>query len=168
LIKVELKEFSGRLKTPGETYNYTSSKSGVAGAATAIPIAYTSRALALAREVFMENPGAPVAFACRYAQKSPALLGFTRFDPTCIMDVDGVDTKATRAIMEGIRERFDAEGLPYAQHWGKMCGLTRDRLRASYGSALDDWTQVRHALLSGQAERDTFSTAQFDAVGLND
>ncbi len=168
LIKVELKEFSGKLKTPGETYNYTSSKAGVAGAANAIPVAFATRALALAREVFMEHPGAPAAFACRYAQKSPALLGFTRFDPTCIMDVDGVDTKAIRAVMEGLRARFDAEGIPYAQHWGKLHGLTRARVRNSYGSALDDWTGVRHALMPDKAERDTFSTALLDSIGLNE
>jgi hypothetical protein len=168
LIKVELEEFSGRLKTPGETYNYTSSKSGVAGSATAVPAAYTSRALAIAREVFARNPGAPVAFACRYAQKSPALIGFTRFDPTCVMDVDGVDTKATRKIMEGIRERFDAEGIPYAQHWGKLLGLTRARVRASYGSAVDDWNKVRRALMPDKAERDTFSSPLLDSAGLND
>lgn len=168
LIKVELKEFSGRLKTPGETYNYTSSKSGVAGSATAVPAAYTSRALAIAREVFARNPGAPVAFACRYAQKSPALIGFTRFDPTCVMDVDGVDTKATRKVMEGIRERFDAEGIPYAQHWGKLLGLTRARVRASYGSAVDDWNKVRRALMPDKAERDTFSSPLLDSAGLND
>lgn len=168
LIKVELKEFSGKLKTPGETYNYTSSKSGVAGASNAIPIAHTTRAMALAREVFMANPGAPVAFACRYAQKSPALLGFTRFDPTCIIDVDGVDTKAIRAVMEGLRARFDAEGIPYAQHWGKLHGFTRARVRSSYGSMVDDWTRVRHDLMPDKAERDTFSTALLDSIGLND
>ncbi|HTU10223.1 MAG TPA: FAD-binding protein [Allosphingosinicella sp.] len=167
LIKVELGEFSNRRKTPGETYNFTTARSGVAGSAMAIPLSFTLRALEIAREVFLANPGAPVAFACRYAQKSPALLGFTRFDPTCILDVDGVDTAATRAVMEGLRARFDAEGVPYAQHWGKLLGLTRARLRASYGSAIDDWNRVRRALLPTQAERDSLSTPLFDSVGLN-
>ena len=168
LIRAELKPFSGRLLTPGENYNYTSSKSGVAGSATAIPIAYTTRALAAARAAFADAPGAPIVCACRYAQKSPALLGFTRFDPTCIIDVDGVDTKATRKVMEGLRTRFDAEGIPYAQHWGKLHGLTRQRVRNSFGSAVDDWTAARHILLPDKAERNSFSSRLLDSIGLND
>lgn len=168
LIRAELKPFSGRLLTPGENYNYTSSKSGVAGSATSVPIAYTTRALAAAGAAFAEAPGAPIVCACRYAQKSPALLGFTRFDPTCIIDVDGVDTKATRQVMEGFRKRLDAEGIPYAQHWGKLHGLTRQRVRNSFGSAVDDWTRARHALLPNKAERDTFSSRLLDSIGLND
>lgn len=168
LIKVELGEFSGRRKTPGETYNYTTSRSGVAGAATAVPLAFTLRALEIAREVFHDNPGAPVAYACRYVQKSPAMLGFTRFDPTCVMDVDGVDTNATRKVIDGIRARFDAEGVPYAQHWGKLLNLTKARVRASYGSAVDDWNRVRNTLLPTKAERDSLSSPLLDSAGLND
>lgn len=168
LVKVELKEFADRRRTPGETYSYTSSKSGVAGSAMAIPLAFALRALEIGREEFGRHPDAPIAFAFRYAQKSPALLGFTRFDPTCIMDVDGIDTQATRQVMEGVRARFDAEGVPYAQHWGKLIGLTRQRVRASYGSAVDDWNRARHVLLPTQAERDSLSSPLLDSVGLND
>ena len=168
LIQAELKEFSGKLKTPGETYNYTSSKKGVAGSATAIPVASVSRALAIARKIFEGEKGAPIASACRYARKSPALIGFTRFDPTCIMDIDGVDTKATRRVIQALRDRFNAEGIPYAQHWGKIHGLTRARVRASFGGAVDDWTGVRHALMPDKAERDVFSSDLLDSVGLND
>jgi hypothetical protein len=168
LIRSELAPFSGRLRTPGETYNHTSAKSGVAGAANAVPVAYTMRALRAGQRAFAAVPGAPIAFACRFAQKSPALLGFTRFDPTCIIDVDGVESRATRDIMERVRRNYEEEGIPFAQHWGKLHGLTRERVRASYGSAVDDWTAARHRLLPSNAERDTFSTPLFDSIGLND
>ncbi len=167
LISSQLAEFAGKLNSPGEVYTYTSSRPGVAGAAMAIPIAYTTRALALAREAFLNNPGAPIICACRYVQKSPALLGFTCFDPTCVLDIDGVDTKATHKIMDETRDRFDAAGIPYAQHWGKFLGLTAERVRKSYGSNLERWTEVRHRLMPDANERATFSTALLDRVGLN-
>lgn len=167
LIKSQLSPFSDRLRAPSETYTFTSAKSGVAGSATAVPIALVSQALEHARLAFENNPGAPLICACRFAQKSPALLGFTRFDPTCIMDLDGVDNKATRRIMEETRERFDSAGIPYAQHWGKIHGLTKARVRASYGSNVDRWNDVRKALMPSAAERNTFSSALLDKIGLN-
>lgn len=168
MVQAELAEFSGRLGTPGETYNHTNSKAGVAGSATAVPVARVADALAAARAVFEADKGAPIACACRYTRRSPALLGFTRFDPTCVIDFDGVDTKATRRVIAAFRDRLDAESIPFAQHWGKIHSLTRARVRNSFGAAVDDWTNVRHALMPDKAERDTFSTALLDSIGLND
>jgi len=167
LIKSQLGEFADKLGTPSETYSYTSSRPGVIGASLAMPVAHVSQALALGREAFRANPGAPLAFACRYAQQSPALLGWTRFDPSCMMDIDGVDTEATRAVMTDMRKRFDAAGLPYAQHWGKSFELTPARMAASYGSNVDRWNEVRRALIPDAAERKLFSTPTFDSIGLN-
>lgn len=166
LVQSELREFSDRLKTPGENYDYTTSRSGVAGAAIAVPLAYATRALDRAVMAFEANRGAPVVLACRYAQKSPALLGFTRFDPTCIIDIDGVNSQPTLALMEETRRLLDQDGIPYADHWGKMHGLTAQRLRASYGSDIDRWNAVRRGLLD-PAERHIFSTPLIDAIGLN-
>lgn len=167
LIKAQLGEFADKLGTPMETYSYTSSRPGVIGASLAMPVAHVSEALALGREAFLANPGAPCAFACRYAQKSPALLGWTRFDPSCMMDIDGVDTEATRGLMVDMRKRLDAAGIPYAQHWGKSFELTPERMEASYGDDLDRWNEVRRALLPDAAERKTFSMPIFDSIGLN-
>jgi len=168
MVKAELSEFSGRLFTPGETYNHTNSKAGVVGSATAVPVGRVAAALAAARAVFEADKGAPIACACRYTRKSPALLGFTCFDPTCVIDFDGVDTKATRRVIAAFRDHLEVESIPFAQHWGKIHSLTRARVRASFGSAVDDWTHARHALMPDKVERDAFSTALFDSIGLND
>jgi hypothetical protein len=167
LIKAQLGEFSDKLGTPAETYTYTTSRPGVIGASLSMPVAYVSKALALGREAFLAHPGAPCAFACRYAQQTPALLGWTRFDPSCQMDIDGVDTGATRALMTDMRRRFDSAGLPYAQHWGKALELSPARMAVSYGGNVLRWNQVRRALLPDAAERNTFSLPLFDSIGLN-
>jgi len=167
LIKSELRPFADRLGLPGETYSYTAARPGSAGSAMAVPVGYTSRALDLSRSVFAVNTGAPVILACRFVQRSPGLLAFTRYDPCCVLDVDGVDNEAVRNVMEGVRAAFDADGLPYAQHWGKLHGLTEARVRASYGSNIDRWSSARHMLLPDKAERDVFSIPLFDTLGLN-
>lgn len=168
MIKSELSEFSNRLRSPGETYNYTSSRSGVAGSALAVPIAYTGLALAKAQAAFRDHPGAPVVNACRFAQRSPALMGFTRFAPNCIIDMDGVDNTATRELMEETRSRLDRAGIPYTQHWGKLHGLTRERVRRAFGSDVDRWNAARHTLLPDATQRAVFSSDLLDAIGLND
>jgi hypothetical protein len=167
LIKAQLGEFADKLGTPAETYTYTSSRPGVIGASLAMPVRHVSLALALGREAFLAHPGAPCAFACRYARQTPALLGWTRFDPSCQMDIDGVDTEATRGLMTDMRRRFDAAGLPYAQHWGKALELTPARMAVSYGGNVDRWNEVRRKLLPNAAERKMFSLPLFDSIGLN-
>ena len=167
LIKQELKEFDRDPLTPGVTYDFTSSRSGVAGAGIAVPISLVTVALGKVREAFLKHPSAPVISACRYVQKSPALLGFTRFNPTCVIDIDGVHTGPTLKVMEETRKLLDRDGIPYTEHWGKLNNLTPQRLRRSYGSDIDRWNEARHRLLPGPAERNVFSTPLFDSLGLN-
>lgn len=163
----QLAPFENKVKTPGETYTYTSSKPGSAGAAMAIPAGRVSEALGLARQAFAAVPGAPATLACRFAQASPALLGWVQYAPTCIVDVDGVDHPKTRRVMEAVRAAFDGAGLPYSQHWGKLHGLTADRVRRSYGAKLDEWKSARAQLLPTPAERFVFSTDLLASLGLH-
>ncbi|MDB5703284.1 MAG: FAD-binding protein [Sphingomonas bacterium] len=166
-IASELSPFENKLGTPAETYSYTASKPGSAGAAVAFPTAHLVQALTEARAAFKVSPYAPIAFACRFVQPSPALLGFTRFAPTCVMDVDGIDTPATRALMEAVRARFDAAGIVYAQHWGKLHGLTAARLQRSHGDRLARWHHARETLLPDADTRYVFSTDLLTAIGLH-
>ncbi len=167
IIKSELAEFAKKDGlTPGVTYSYTTPRSGVASTGVAVPIGYTTRALEIGKAAFASNPGAPIVFSFRYVQKSPALLGFTKFDPTCVIDVDGIDSQATRSLMEDFWSGLDAAGIPYAFHWGKLHGLTPQRLRNSYGGALDKWALAREQLLPNAAEREIFSNNLTTALGL--
>jgi hypothetical protein len=163
----QLKPFENRLHTPGETYTYTSSKPGSAGASVAVPANRISEALALARAAVKTVPGAPMTFACRFATGSPALLAFVQYERTCIIDLDGVENKKTRQAMEAVRAAFDKAKFPYAQHWGKLNNLTRDRVRASYGDKVDAWNAARKALLPTAEERFVFSSDLLATAGLH-
>lgn len=170
LMAIELRvraDTPAEWSTPGEEYTFTSAREGVASCGFAIPIAQVTRALDIARAAFLEHSSAPVVFTCRYAQKSPGILSFIRFDPTCIFDIDGVDTKATHKLIKLVAERFDAAGMPYTMHWGKTNHLTKARVRANYGGAVDRWNLVRKQLLPDAAERKMFSSPFLDGLGLN-
>jgi hypothetical protein len=154
-------------KTPGETYTFTKSRRGIASSGFAVPVAQTSAALSVAQQAFRENAAAPVLFTCRYVQKSPGLLSFTRFDPTCVFDIDGIDSAATQRLIALTADRLEAAGIPFTQHWGKTNSLTAARLRRAFGSGIDRWNQIRHEILPSEEERDAFSTTFIDGLGLN-
>lgn len=162
----QLAPFENKLGTPAETYTYTKSQAGTAGASIAVPAERIGDALTEAAEVFKTIPGAPAAFACRFAQASPAMLGWTRFAPSCMMDIDGIDTPAIVQLMEAVRARFDAVGVPHCAHWGKFHGLTAARIQSSYGDRLADWHAVREALMPDPAERAIFSTDLLQRIGI--
>jgi hypothetical protein len=170
LMDIELRvrtDTPAEWRTPGETYSFTSAREGIASTGFAVPLAQVTTALSIMREAFLVHKSAPVVFTCRYAQKSPALLGFTRFDPTCIIDIDGIDTPATMKLIKLAGERLEAAGMPFTQHWGKMHNLTKARVRAAYGSNVDRWNMTRKLLLPNAAERGALSTAYLDGLGLN-
>jgi hypothetical protein len=153
--------------TPGEQYTFTSAREGIASCGFALPIAQVTRALDIARAAFLEHKSAPVVFTCRYAQKSPGILSFIRFDPTCIFDIDGVDTPATHKLIKLVAQRFDDAGMPYSMHWGKTNHLTKARVRNAFGGSVDRWNATRRVLLPNAAERKMFSSPFLDGLGLN-
>jgi hypothetical protein len=170
LMEIELRvraDVPDEWSTPGEVYTFTSAREGIASCGFAIPIAQVTRALDIARIAFQTHKSAPVVFTCRYAQKSPGILSFIRFDPTCIFDIDGVDTDATHKLIKLVAQRFDEAGMPYTMHWGKTNHLTKARVRNAFGGAVDRWNATRKILLDNPAERNMFSTPFLDGLGLN-
>jgi FAD binding domain len=170
LMEIELRvraDIPTEWKTPGQSYPFTSAREGIASCGFAIPIAQVTRALDIARIAFQSHKSAPVVFTCRYTQKSPGILSFTRFDPCCVFDIDGVDTDATHKLIKLVAQRFDEAGMPYTMHWGKTNHLTKARVRAAYGGAIDRWNATRALLLPNAAERNLFSSPFLDGLGLN-
>ena len=109
-----------------------------------------------------------MTFACRFAAGSPGLLSFVQYERTCIIDLDGVENKKTRAAMEAVRAAFDKASFPYSQHWGKLNNLSRERVRASFGSKIDDSHKARKSLLPTAEERFVFSSDLLAAAGLHE
>ncbi len=154
-------------KTPGQVYTFTEARRGVASSGFGVPINQTTRALDIMAQAFRDHDDAPVVLTCRYVQKSPGILSFTRFDPTCVIDIDGIDSAATQDLIRTVADRFDSAGMPYTQHWGKTNSLSAARVDRAYGGNVDRWNQARRLILPDATERDAFSNDFLDAVGLN-
>lgn len=157
--------FSG---TPGETYDVTSGRKGVLGAAIAIPIEHTSRAVAIARQVINSQPDySPLVIALRFVKSSDGLMSFTPYDKTCVMDIDGLQDKIGVLAMNKVADELENANIPFNQHWGKSLNIDEARLRQSLGDAkVDAWIRQRNLLLSTVEERFVFSNQRLIDLGL--
>ncbi len=164
----ELSPIDGsRLTSWGQTFNFTTPRAGQAGASLAVPVARVHDVLAICHGAVAAVGPAPVAFAVRYATRSPALIGFIRFDRSAIIDVDGIDMPATRAVMARVVADVRAAGIPHAEHWGKLNQITPASLAAAYGPALDEWRAARAELMApSPAAAAVFASPWTDAAGL--
>jgi len=171
LLKNKLKTLSGGKQntgTPGETYDLTSGQKGAEGAAIALPVGYSALALKLALEAYKEQPWAPMIFAFRYVAQSRGLMAFTRYDPCCVLDLDGLHTRdgSTINLMEAIRQKFDDADIPYTQHWGKLNNISPARLKKGYAGKVNKWHRAREEILSN-AEQRVFSNDFLENSGLS-
>ena len=118
------------------------------------------------RNVLDETGPAPVVFACRFVRRSKGLLSFTRFDPTCVIDIDGVASKRTRRFYEKLWQALRDSGIPHSLHWGKMNSLDAEAVRFIYGDNVDSWLTARRQLLPHDSHRRLFSSPFLERLGL--
>jgi hypothetical protein len=90
----------------------------------------------------------PCLVALRFVPRTRALLGFTRFERTCIVDVDGTLSNRTRSFHSRIWQSLAVSDIPYSMHWGKLLGLSAVEVRRLYGGTVDRWLAARRGLLT--------------------
>lgn len=96
-------------------------------------------------------------YTVRFAQKSPASMGFLRFENNAIINIDGLPTNfilGTDAPAAAARLQFLLEkaGIPFSMHWGKDAQLGARAIRAQYGeAAVEKFREARIALLGNKA-----------------
>lgn len=143
--------------TLGETFDFSTPRIGTAGAAVGVPLARTEEVLRLMERVMEDTGPAPVAFGCRFVQRSQGTLSFTRFNPTCVIDIDGALAKSTERFLEAAWRALRESGIPHTQHWGKINDLNAESVRSIYGDDIDRWLTARRTLLPDAAHRRLFS-----------
>jgi hypothetical protein len=153
--------------TMGETFNNTKFRGKAASAAIGMDIQDCSRVLEAIIEV-NDSLAFPGALAFRFVKGTKALLGFTKFPQTCVLEMDGVDSALSRLFFERVWDRLQQLGIPYTLHWGKINHiLTPQLVRKMYGETnVDKWINCRHQLLS-EPVRMVFNNEFIERVGLH-
>lgn len=134
--------------TIGETFSNTKFRGKAASAAIGV---HTDNASTVLEEIVAINKEFPFAgaLALRYVKGTDALLGFTHFDKTCVMELDGVDSQLSRTFIQKVWSRLDELDIPFTMHWGKFnFGLTPELMQKMYGEKIDKWKSCRKSLLT--------------------
>ena len=139
--------------TIGETFSNTKFRGKAASAAIGV---HTDNASTVLEEIVAINKEFPFAgaLALRYVKGTAALLGFTHFDKTCVMELDGVDSQLSRTFIQKVWSRLDELNIPFTMHWGKFnFGLTPELMQKMYGDNLAKWKACRKSLLSDEVQK---------------
>ncbi|MEP7229765.1 MAG: FAD-linked oxidase [Ginsengibacter sp.] len=167
LFPLAFKSTEAMTGTLGETFSNTKFRGKAGSAAIGI---HTSNASTVVEEIVKinaENPF-PGALALRYVKGTQALLGFTHFDKTCILELDGVDSQLSRTFFKKVWDRLEELSIPYTLHWGKInFNLSPELLQKMYGDNLAKWKACRKSLLSDESQK-VFTNDFMIKCGLTD
>ncbi len=135
-------------KTIGSIFRETRFTGNIASFALAVATAYLPRAIEQILAEIAVNAFAG-AVAVRFVKGTKATLGFTRFEHTCVVEMDGVDIAGNHKVFANVIDRLINNGIPCTIHWGKLNDpLTSDRVTTMYGAdKVQAWKQARETLL---------------------
>ncbi|WP_299180369.1 hypothetical protein [uncultured Aquimarina sp.] len=168
LFPLAYKETPALEGTIGETYNNTKFRGKVASAALGIDIKDSVQVVQEIMDIIDNGNPFPGGISLRYVKGTKALLGFTKFTKTCVLELDGVDSKVTRDFYDKIWNRLEAKNIAYTLHWGKInFNLNYNRIQKMYGTAIvQHWIDSRNELLDDDT-REVFTNKFLEQCGLN-
>ena len=97
-------------------------------------------------------------YTVRFARKSPATMGFLRFEDNAILNIDGLPKNFilgtdAHIAAERLQHLLEKAGIPFAMHWGKDAQMGAPAILAQYGrQAVERYRATRAALLGANAE----------------
>ncbi|RFM28478.1 FAD-binding protein [Deminuibacter soli] len=166
LLAGALTPYEKKMGTLGEIFDNTTLHGKLLCAAIGIPISFVNKVVDILLPMTRGNVPYAGLFALRYVKKSNATLAFTRFDTTCILELDAVFSDATLQFYSAVWDKLEQANIPFTFHWGKMTELDPDRLKSKYGAAADSWLAARNQLLDADT-RNVFTNPVMQQWGLD-
>jgi FAD/FMN-containing dehydrogenase len=145
--------FSKQFGTLGEIFNNTTLHGRLFSTAIGIPLNQVHRVTDIIFELNKTAGPFPGLFSFRFVKKSQATLAFTRFNFTCILELDGAFSATTMNFYRAVWKKLDEEQIPYTVHWGKMNELNVERISNMYGTDADKWIAARNTLLDADCRK---------------
>jgi hypothetical protein len=164
LIKIECVP-GNWMGTTGEIFSNTDTRGKVLSTAMGIPVSYVNQVNDILVRLNSANPF-PGVFAYRYVKQSQATLAFTRFEPTCVVELDGVQSDLTWNFYRSVWDELLGQGIPYTFHWGKINNLDDQKVKNIFQDGRDLWVQARNNLLPAETLK-VFSSPALKNLGLD-
>lgn len=168
LTNAQCKPYNHVLGTHGEIFSNTDVHGKVLSSAIGVDLANVTRVQDIIVSLNETNGPFTGVVAFRYVKGTDALLGFTRFPVTCIIELDGVFSKHTIDFCEAFWDTLEAESIPFTFHWGKILKLTKERLRSMYSDDhVDRWIAARNKLMQQKDCMQVFTNEMMTELGLD-
>lgn len=166
LFNSNFREFDSIVGTPGEIFSSTD----LQGIAMSMELGVAPEDAETVLDILLNaRPEVNVyagVFSFRYVKRSSALLGFTKFDPTCTVEFNAAHNDRTLAFYNRVWDDLKKQNILYTLHWGQMGNYSPERVVAMYGKqVIDDWNKARTSLLSPAMQR-VFSSPFLEQCGL--
>ena len=166
LVKTSYTLYEGDLGTSGEIFRNNNIRGRLLSTAIGIPLDRVWDVNDMLIELNKTEGPFSGIFSYRYVKKSEATLAFTRFDPTCILELDGAESGTTRSFYNAVWNELEARNIPYSFHWGKIHNLDETKTRKMYGVSMDKWIEQRNKIMPPEAMR-IFNTQSLKDCGLD-
>jgi FAD/FMN-containing dehydrogenase len=136
--------------TIGEVFNNTLLRGKLLSAAIAIPIDRIKEVIGVLAEIndIPSVKNFPGIYAFRFVKGTKATLGFTKFEKTCVVEMDGAYSDRSIEYCKKVWDKLEEKNIPFACHWGKQTDLSPTRIKYMYGEeAVNSWKSARNSLL---------------------
>ena len=166
LVKSSYTLYEGVLGTSGEIFTNNNIRGKLLSTAIGIPL---DRVLEVNDMLIkMNEDHGPLSgiLSYRYVKRSAATLAFTKFDPTCILELDCAESNTTRNFYTAVWNELEARNIPHSFHWGKIHNLDEAKTRKIYGASMDTWIEQRNKIMSPESMK-IFNTQSLKDCGLD-
>lgn len=151
VLGANLTLFSKQFGTHTEIFNNTTLRGKLLSAAIGVPIAYVNQLADLMISINQSIGPFTGLFSFRFVKQTTATLGFTRFEHTCVMELDAAYSDKTYDFYTKVWKKLEDEGIPFTFHWGKVNEITPERMARMYGTDADKWIAARNKLLDADS-----------------
>jgi FAD/FMN-containing dehydrogenase len=151
--------------TLGEIFSNNTLRGKVASAAVGVPVSRSAEVLDTLLDLNRREGPFPILAALRFVKATRATLGWARFEPTCVFELDGPLSSRNLELYQRMWRALRQRGIPHTFHWGKMLELDAARVRGQYGDAVGQWMAARETLLDAKTRR-VFSSPFLEELGL--
>lgn len=154
--------------TIGETFDNTKFRGKLFSAALGLDRKDVRKVIDHCLEVNKKTKLAGV-MAFRFVKGTKATLGFTRWENTCVLELDGADASINYKFTKTVAERLEADDIPYTLHWGKINRLLDGpRIHQMYGSEnVKNWKKQRSRVMSREVQ-EAFNNEFMERCGLDE
>ena len=166
LVKSSYTLYEGVLGTSGEIFTNNNIRGKLLSTAIGIPLDRVLEVNEMLIEMNEDHGPLSGILSYRYVKRSAATLAFTKFDPTCILELDCAESNTTRNFYTAVWNELEARNIPHSFHWGKIHNLDEAKTRKIYGASMDKWIEQRNKIMSPESMK-IFNTQSLKDCGLD-